>query len=148
MWEISNSLQVISFLRSLILGAVFCLIFDIFKGYRLAANPSKALVFVQDIIYFAIISPITFCFLLSVTNGEIRAYVFIGALLGFILFRLSLSRILLKILTFIFKWILKFFALFNVWVYGICIWFFVFLTKIISNIRKIFKRKENVSKKA
>ncbi len=108
MWEINNKLQIISLLESFALGVFFCVLYDFFKAYRLAANPKKNIVFIQDIVYFIICAPVTFCFLLSVTNGEIRGYVFVIAVLGFFMTRLTLSRLLLIILVAFFRLILRF----------------------------------------
>ncbi len=107
MWEIDNKIQAVSLLQSVLLGVFFCIFYDFFKAYRLAAKPKRNVVFIQDIVYFIICAPLTFCFLLSVTNGEIRGYVFISAVLGFALTRLTLSRTIVKVLTAFFILLLK-----------------------------------------
>lgn len=110
MWEINNNLQVVSFLFSLALGVCFCAFYDIFRAVRLVWCPKGLTVFLQDIIYFCILSVVTFIFLLSITNGEIRGYVLFGILLGFLLFYYTLSRYfliilkkMLRLLNFVFK---------------------------------------------
>lgn len=114
MWEIDNKLQILSLLQSLSLGVFYCLFYDLFKAIRLTINLNAKAIFFQDIIYFAIISPLTFCFLLSVTNGEIRGYVFILASLGFFITRLTFSRIWLLILKTVLKIFLKFYRLLRI----------------------------------
>ena len=103
MWEIDNKLQIISLAQSFGLGVFYCLFYDFFKAMRLTTSINAKAIFFQDIVYFAVISPITFCFLLSVTNGEIRGYVFILAGLGFFITRQTFSRIWLWVLKAIFK---------------------------------------------
>ncbi len=83
MWEISSNLQIANFLRAVLLGGFFCLLYDLFSAARKAGANSTAAVFLQDIFYFVIIAPITFCFLLATTNGEVRAYIIFGVFLGF-----------------------------------------------------------------
>ena len=113
MWEISNGFQIIGFLRAFVLGGIFCLIYDFLRALRKSGVNSDSAVFWQDIIYFIIISPITFCFLLATTNGEMRAYFFIGMLVGFIGIRLTLSIIFLKVLLKVITLYLKVFCKFK-----------------------------------
>lgn len=110
MWEINNSLQILSFFRSLVLGILLCVFYDIIKSFRLTFNFSTIAIFLQDIIYSVIAAFATFLFLLSVTNGEMRGYVIVGILAGFILSRVTLSRILCKFLKIIYGGIKRLFG--------------------------------------
>lgn len=103
MWEISNKLQIFGFLYSIALGMIFSAFYDVLRAFRAVKRSKAVLVFTQDIFYFIIISFISFIFFLAITNGEIRAYILFGMILGFTLFNLLLSRYLLKVLTAIFK---------------------------------------------
>lgn len=98
MWEISNKLQAVSFLYSLVLGVIFCAFYDVFRAVRLVFKPKDWQVFLQDIIYFSIISFTTFIFLLSLTNGEIRGYILFGTVLGFCVFYFTVSKYFLMVL--------------------------------------------------
>ncbi len=113
MWEISNFFQVIGVLRAFVLGAIFCLVYDFLRALRKSGINSDSAVFWQDIIFFVFISPISFCFLLATTNGELRAYFFIGLLVGFIGFRLTLSFLALKVMLKIIFTYLKAFSKFK-----------------------------------
>ena len=99
MWEISNILQFSGFLRSLALGIILCVFYDIFSALRKAEFNSTTAVLIQDIIYFLITAPIVFLFLLATTNGQLRLYVFVGTVIGFIIFKLSLSKLLVFLLS-------------------------------------------------
>ena len=99
MWEISNTFQVFGFLRAICLGGIFCIIYDILRALRNNGFNTDFAVYLQDILYFVIISPITFCCLLATTNGELRAYFFVGIIVGFIIIRLFLSRVILIMLS-------------------------------------------------
>lgn len=92
MWEIDNLLQIINFARSLCLGAVFCLIYDILRALRTLFDFSAVSIFFQDIIFSLLSAFITFVFLLSVTNGELRGFVFISIAFGFLISRFTISR--------------------------------------------------------
>lgn len=114
MWEINNSLQLLSFARALILGIIICLIYDILRACRKIYNYSTVSIFLQDIIFSVIMAFSVFLFLLSVTNGEMRGFVLIGLALGFIFSRLSVSRLwfrflkwLLSIIKYAFSWVSK-----------------------------------------
>lgn len=147
MWEINNELQLLGFLRSVALGGLLCVFYDFLKAYRIAAKPSAVSVMVQDILYFCLCAPITFCFLLSVTNGEIRGFVFVGAVFGFILLRLTISGILVKILVFVFKGGLKISAVFNRGIYNICVLIYRLFDKIMLLLVKNLKKAANCLKK-
>ena len=103
MWEISNKLQIFGFLYSIALGMIFSAFYDVLRAFRTVKRPKAILVFIQDIFYFIIISLTSFIFFLAITNGEIRAYILFGIILGFTLFNLLLSPYLLKILIAVFN---------------------------------------------
>lgn len=102
MWEISNSLQILSFARSLVLGILICLIYDILRAKRHAVKSTVVAIFFEDIIFSVLTAFITFLFLLSITNGEMRGFVFFGMAIGFLISRISISFIWFKILNYIF----------------------------------------------
>ena len=89
--------DLITLLLSLLLGIVLCLIYDGFKIVRIAVACSTTNIFFQDIIYFIIAAFSTFILLLIRTFGEVRWFVLAGQILGFILCRWSLSRLILSV---------------------------------------------------
>lgn len=97
MWEINNSLQINSFLYSLILGAIFCAFYDVFRAIRLVTSPKAIIVFIQDIFFFLVVSFITFLVLLALTNGEIRGYILFGIVIGFFAWYFTFSKFLVKL---------------------------------------------------
>lgn len=107
MWEINITDQIITFGLSLCLGALLCVFYDIIRALRKAGFNSFTAVFFTDIIFWLFSAFVTFIFLIVRTNGEIRGYVLLSELLGFILFRISLSKLLFKMLSFIFVWVTK-----------------------------------------
>ena len=147
MWEIDNKLQILSLLQSLGLGVFYCLFYDLFKAVRLTVNLNAKAIFFQDIIYFAIISPLTFCFLLSVTNGEIRGYVFILASLGFFITRLTFSSIWLPVINIVLKIFLKFYRFLRInfdklykLIFSLSLTFVKFWQKIQKELKNVLKK--------
>lgn len=98
MWEINNGFQLLSFSYAIILGIFFCLIYDIFKSLRLSFKFSALAIFFQDIIYFFIISIFSFLFFIAITGGEIRFFILLGLSLGFLISRITISKVFLFII--------------------------------------------------
>ena len=92
MWEISVNDQVLTFIYSLVLGMMICTFYDILRALRKTGSRSYLSVFIGDLLFWIVSAFVTFIFLLSRTNGEIRGYVLISMLLGFTLWRFTLSR--------------------------------------------------------
>ncbi|MBE6782300.1 MAG: hypothetical protein E7540_06260 [Ruminococcaceae bacterium] len=103
MWEIDLQGQIYTLILSLVTGAVFCLVFDIYSFFRLRFKLKPSLVFLFDILSCAFLGFYDFCFFLSRSNGEIRGYVLLGQLLGFFICRVTVSKIFNLILLVIFK---------------------------------------------
>lgn len=112
MWELSNKLQIIGFLYSIILGMIFAAFYDIFRALRIVKKPTALSVLFQDILYFFTISILTFIFLLAITNGEIRGYILFGEIVGFLIFLALISRFFIKILIFILNLFLRLYKCF------------------------------------
>lgn len=102
MWEISNYNQTIGFLLSMCVGCVFCFLYDILRALRKVGINSFFMVAITDVLIWMFYAFVTFIFLMATTNGEIRAYVLFGELIGFVLFRASVSKLLFPILKFVF----------------------------------------------
>ncbi len=102
MWEISNFNQTITFLLSVCVGGLFCALYDIIRAARKVCLNSFWAVQFTDILLWTVYAIVTFIFLISRTNGEIRGYVLVGEAAGFGLFRVSLSRLLFPTFKFIF----------------------------------------------
>ncbi len=93
MWEISIGGQLITGLYSLALGAVLCAFYDILRAFRKAGADSFISVFIEDIVFWLVSAVMVFLFFVSVTNGEIRGYVILFCVAGFLLYRITVGRI-------------------------------------------------------
>ena len=115
MWEISLSWQVISFLYALAVGAFLALFYDIFRSIRKGKKCNAVAVFFQDVFFWVVATFITFLLLIARCNGEIRGYVLIGEVIGFLLYHFTLSRFIHPVFVFIVSAVQKFYKLyFNV----------------------------------
>ncbi len=94
MWQTDNITQLLAFSYSILVGAVFCSIYDFLRAVRYNIHHSTLSVFIEDILYSSVCAVFTFCFLISVTGGDMRGYVFVGLILGFLIIRLTFSKIL------------------------------------------------------
>ncbi len=103
MWEISNYDQIIGFLLSLIIGALFCFVYDLIRAFRFVSGSSILAITIGDLVLWIFYAIITFVFLIATTNGEIRGYVLIGEFLGFTIFRMFFSKWLYFVFCFIFS---------------------------------------------
>ena len=101
MWEIDNGLQLLSVVRSAALGVLFSLLYDVLRALRRVKSYGDAAVLIQDIVYSVTIAFITYTFLLSVTNGEVRAFVIISIALGFLISRFTVSYLFFRVWVFI-----------------------------------------------
>lgn len=91
--DFSNHAQLLTFLLAVALGAVFCLVYDVLRALRHCVRRGAVAVFFEDVVYFTVWGFCTFCFFLLFTKGMLRLYVFLGELLGYTVFRFTLSRI-------------------------------------------------------
>src|ERR1035437_5860870 len=87
----------ISFLIAGILGFAISLIYDVFRIIRLFAKPMAAIIFVEDIIFSFIYAILTFGLLIVRCQGQIRWFIFVGELSGFILCRFTLSMLIISV---------------------------------------------------
>lgn len=85
--------QSVAFFYSILLGVALGIIYGPFKMFRIAFCSKKLSVFVADVIYMLIFTLFIFYFSLAMLLGYIRIYVFIGCLLGIVLYRCTLGRL-------------------------------------------------------
>lgn len=107
MWEIDIKFQLLTFLFACILGAIYSAFYDVFRALRLVKNQKPFTIFLEDLFYFLTLAFVTFFYLLAFTNGEVRFYVIIGIVLGFIAFYILLSKYNLLLLNCLLKIIFK-----------------------------------------
>lgn len=143
MWEICNSFQIISFLYALALGVIYCVIYDFLRSIRQIIPHKDITVFFEDIIYFLIISILTFIFLMATTNGSVRSYILVGISFGFCLSNIFISRYIIYVFRYLLKWILALFLLVSTVYYKVFTKIFEIISKItlnsLNNLKKLLK---------
>ena len=84
------------FLYSLGFGFLLGIVYDIFRTLRLVVSRSKGFAFFCDLLYFAVCSFATFCFILVVDSGRVRLYVASGEILGWMIWYFSFGAIAIR----------------------------------------------------
>ena len=87
--------QVHTFLLSLVLGAVICLVYDFLRAMHLVFLKGFFEVLITDVLFWVFFSFVTFFYLLIYCKGVVRGYVICGIFLGFVAIRLTISRFIL-----------------------------------------------------
>ena len=78
---------------SLVLGAFLCAVYDVFRVFRLRRKANPAVLFVSDALYSSIVSLSLLLLYFNFTYGRVRVYAFVIALLGFLAWRFTVSRL-------------------------------------------------------
>lgn len=101
------SKQVDLFLISLYFGVFTALFFDIFRVVRKVFRHNNLTVQLEDFVFWIITTFSFYYIFLHQNNGEIRLFIIFGALIGFVLFNLTISMYFIKYLTLLAKLIKK-----------------------------------------
>ena len=143
MWEISLSDQLLTFLYGLVLGMILCGVYDLIRVVVLARRSGRFGVFLGDIVFWIASSIAVFMFLLARTNGELRGYVFVSIAVGFLTFKITLSKLTMKILNFI---VLGYYKLIG-YIFRFLILFFDKTVLLFKRIWDLFKKSVKSGKK-
>lgn len=87
--------QTTSFLYAMALGAVLSVVYDVFRIIRVAFGGRRTAVFVEDLIFSLVALVLTFVFVISFNNGELRFFVLIGEFFGFVICHYTIGRIII-----------------------------------------------------
>lgn len=136
MGYIDVSYQVVTFLLSVVLGAVMCLLYDVLRALHKRTLKGFFEVFVSDLLFWGVAAIMTFCFLVIRCNGNVRGFVIVGQAIGFSAVRLTLSRFILAGI----DWIMSAFS---------CVFRFIwrFVAKMFRIPKNIFKKILKYAKK-
>ncbi len=88
-------------------GILICLTYDIFRALRKSIKTSDLATYIEDIIFFIIVSIFLIYLIFIVNDGSIRGFIFIGLILGGVLYYFTLSKYFMKISIFIFTFLKK-----------------------------------------
>lgn len=102
--------EIVIFLWSLLTGIIVMALYDFFSVFTNSNGLSLFVLNVFDGIFVVCATTLTLFIFLNVSNGYIRSYEFIGALIGGILYKITLSKLFKALFFKIFSVI---FAVFN-----------------------------------
>lgn len=105
------SFQVYAFLCAVAGGMAIALLYDIFRIIRRTVRAGILAAYVQDLLYWMIVSVIMFVAIYHGNDGELRAYLFLGAFMGVLLYALIFSRIVMESSMFVIRMAVKLFKL-------------------------------------
>jgi len=92
----SVSTQAYIFLCSVAGGMAIALIYDMFRISRKAIRTINLLIYFEDLLYWLIVAVVMFTMVYYSNEGELRSYIFIGVIIGAILYMLLFSRIIIS----------------------------------------------------
>ncbi len=114
--DLTISNQTMVFLYACLLGVGLGVCYDVFRILRVALPLGTVVTFIEDILYFAVTAIATFTFLLYFTQGQIRVYVLLGEVLGWVLYYVTVGSLVIKIskaivgsIRFVLKWLYRIF---------------------------------------
>ncbi len=99
--------QAYIFFATLYGGIVMGFIYDLYRIFRYYLKPKKVATFIEDFIFWIIISVIFVTVILYTNWGEIRGYIFLGFFIGAFLYSRFLSKIIITAIVWIVNGIIK-----------------------------------------
>ena len=137
---ISINQQLMSFVVSVLCGAMTGLFFDVFRCARKMIHMNDIVVNICDGLFFLVSGFFAFFTILSVNNGELRWYLFAGILCGGVLYFLLLSKWFMKAFVFLLKVLFKVVYYFLLPFMAVLKWFRKLLRKIGLRLKIPFER--------
>lgn len=138
------------FLTCVLGGMIIAFIYDIFRIRRKAIKAGNLIVYFEDFIYWIIVALVMFGVVYYSNDGEVRGYLFVGTVIGIILYALLLSRIITSIFIFIIKILYKvILALITAILFPLKILYKIFsipLRFIWGNVKKVLKKLKRMGK--
>ena len=103
--------QLVEFFIYVVSGIAISIFFDIFRVLRKSIKTSNIMTYIEDFVFWIIVGVFLIWELFTISYGYLRSYIFIGLILGIVLYLLTFSKhfinINVKILDKIKKIILK-----------------------------------------
>lgn len=91
--ELHAGHQAFVFFAAVLSGAVCGLLYDFFKLFRRYLRLGSAFAFVTDVLFWLLSAVIIFVTGFKTADGELRAFQFVGASLGAVIYFAALSRV-------------------------------------------------------
>ena len=91
--------QAYLFLVFSLTGIAIGILFDFFRILRRSIKTSNIVTYIQDILFWILTGIIVLYNIWYFNNGELRIFVFLGLILGILIYMATLSSIIVKIFT-------------------------------------------------
>lgn len=91
--------QTILFLESILLGVLLSLFYDFFFVARVLLPPQISPHILLDILYFLLVGLILFDYVLTENHGRMRYFIALGVIIGWTVYHLTISRIVVRCVT-------------------------------------------------
>lgn len=92
----NNFEQLSSFIIFTIIGVIISIIFDIFRILRKTFKTPDLITYIEDIIFWILTGLIVLFSIFLFNNGELRLYIFIGIIIGIVLYMLFISKYFIR----------------------------------------------------
>lgn len=102
--------QAYLFLIFVIDGLVIGLLFDFFRILRISFKTKDFITYIEDIIFWIITGAITLYSIFAFNNGEIRFFMFLGIVIGVILYMTLFSNYIIKSSVYVIRVLKKIFG--------------------------------------
>ncbi len=91
--------QAYLFLVFSLTGVAIGILFDFFRILRRSIKTSNLVTYIQDILFWILTGIIVLYSIWYFNNGELRIFVFLGLIIGVLIYMTTLSNIIVKIFT-------------------------------------------------
>ncbi len=88
---------------SILLGMIIGCFYDIFEAIRNSIKHKNVFIAIEDFIFWIVTTYIVFYTFYKFNYGQLRSYVFMGIFIGLAIYKFTLSKLIIMLLTFIFK---------------------------------------------
>src|SRR5574344_1899089 len=78
-------------------GMLISLLFDIFRVIRKTINTSNIFTYIEDTIFWIIVGILLILEILKLNYGELRLYIFVGLIIGSIIYLTTMSKLFIKV---------------------------------------------------
>ena len=123
-------------------GVVIGLLFDFFRILRRSFKTSNIITYFEDVLFWILTGVLILYNIWYFNNGEIRIYMFLGIIMGVLIYMLTLSNIIISLLSKILISIVKVLELPFKTLFSIFHKFFTVIMKIFNNFLKKLKIKK------
>ena len=89
--------QLVQFFLYVVSGMAISIFFDIFRVLRKSIKTSNIITYIEDTIFWVIVGLFLIWEIFTISYGELRGYIFIGIVLGIILYLVTISKFFIKI---------------------------------------------------